>query len=575
MADLISRLVMTTDGWTGPIQSAKQQLTDLDATTSKAIGSIRNAMNSTKQGPIASLMEAKTSIIDVGNQWNSFLSNTKGVESNGEAATYLVSTIRSSVRSFQDAGAAIGSLNQTQTKAATTTKQTGTDFSAVNQIVTRSAIGYIAYKVALEDVISASRKHVSANSELRKATGGVVSSVYELTGTLTGAFTNGVKASFMAVVQLATGFDSMESMIDAGAATVTSWANTATTAIKGVTAQAKDLALIGSTALAVFHGADASAFYEEGQALEAVAAETTRVIALQEQQRSTLGFIRGAAEAAAAAQAQSAEVARIGTLMTVEALDEELKLLLQKEMTQGKAVTSSKAWQQQITQITAAIEKQKAAIEGGTAKPKDSAADVALKAQADALYRVQFGADAAAVAAFRLTGATDEQVAAFKASQAAINEAKAAEEAFQRQSQEATAAFDAQARMQEQGAQTIRNLKDEIDELTGAATKAEIAARNMMAQGYDAAQAEEVAKLTEQLEQLKGEKKPDKAGAAGKDAENSAVLKGSAKAAELIVGAGKGGGEKEQLAKQTLDVQKQLLTRMDKGLTLEVEEVHI
>ena len=563
---------MTTDDWTGPIQKAKVELADLDSTTSKSLNSIKKAMQLSKAGE----SPYKALLGNAGDDVKTALFNPQGLEGDkrrNELLGILYTQTQKAIAVTKQQASGQQEQAQATTRVSTATRQAGTDFNAVSQIVTRSALGYIAYKVALEDVINASRKHVSANSDLRKSTGGFLASVYELTGTLTGAFTNGVKASFMAVVQLATGFDSMESMIDSGAATVTSWANTATTAIKSVTAQTKDLALIGSTALAVFHGADASAFYEEGKALETVAAETSRVIALQEQQRSTLGFIRGAAATAAAAQAQSAEVARIGTLTTVESLDEELKLLLQKEMTQDKAVTSSKAWQQQITQITSAIEKQRAAIEGGTAKPKETAADTALKAQADALYRVQFGADAAAVAAFRLTGATDDQVAAFKASQAAINEAKSAEEAFQRQSQEATAAFDAQAKMQEQGAETIRNLKDEIDLLTGAATKAEIAARNMMAQGYDAAQAEEVAKLTEQLEQLKGEKKPDKS--KGNDVENSAVLKGSAKAAELIVGAGKSGGEKDQLAKQTLDVNKQLLARMEKGLTLEVEEVHV
>lgn len=573
MADLISRLVMSTEGWTGPIQKAKGELADLDSTTSKSMASIKKAINLSRAGE----SPYKALLGDAGGDIKTALFNPQGLEGDArrnELLGILYQQTQKAIAATKTQAAAVNDQAQATARASTVTQQAGTDFNAISAIVTRSALGYIAYKVALEDIISASRKHIAANSELRQSTGGFLASVYELTGTLTGAFTNGVKASFLAVVQFATGFDSMESMVDGAAATVSSWANTATTAIKGVTAQAKDLALIGSTALAVFHGADASAFYEEGKALETVAAETSRVIALQEQQRSTLGFIRGASEAAAAAQTQAAEVSRIATIGTVEALDEELKLLLQNEMTQGKAITSSKAWQQQITQITSAIEKQRAAIEGGTVKTKDTAADTALKAQADALYRVQFGADAAAVAAFRLTGATEEQVAAFKASQTAINEAKTAEENFQRQAQEATAAFDAQARQQQQGAETIRNLKDEIDLLTGAATKAEIAARNMMAQGYDAAQAEEVAKLTEQLEQLKGEKKPGTTGA-GKDVENSAVLKGSARAAELIVGAGKSGGEKDQIAKQTLDVQKQLLSRMDKGLTLEVEEVHV
>lgn len=571
MSDMISRLVMKVDGWVAPIAEAKGELIDLDGTTKQVFSSLREAMNMpAAKSPLSSLIDAKSSISDAGNAWNSFLSNTSGVDNYTEATLYLFQTIRASTNSLgeakssiQDVGRAWRSSGQESIQAQRETTESTTLLSKASQaagidlaelagvVGKKAVLGYLAYKLGIDEVIQASRAHLAENSALRQSVGGVLTSVQDLTSTITGSFIGGVKASLMAVVELTTGYGSFEDMVNDGAATLTSWANSATAAIKSVNAQAKDLALIGSTALAVFHGADASAFYEQGQALNQMAEATANVIQKQEQQRASLDYITNAAQGAASSQKTAAEVARISTIGSVAALDQELQALKLKTLEQDKSVTGSKAWQQQITQITAAIEKQRSAIEGGTFKPKDSGVDQQIKAAEEALNRLAVGETEAAIAIARANGASDEQISRLRAAMVATDDlTRAKKEQEEAERKAADAQRDAAAKFA-QGKNTIQSLKDEIDLLTGAATKSEVAARKLMSEGYDTAQIEEITRLTEQLEQLKAGKSGSKSDRQGN---NVAVEKGSAEAnAIMLRGVGGSSGNKsEKLQEQTV-----------------------
>lgn len=571
MTDMISRLVMKVDDWVEPIAQAKGDLIDLDATTKSVFTSIKQAMqlNRGGQSPYKALLGG------AGNDVNTVLFNPHGLEGGdrrNEILTTLYALTKRAMGAAQEDAAVQGTHAQTIQRVtaaslaasaahrdnadatgvlSTVSRATGMDLADLAGFVGKKAVlGYLAYKLGIEEVIQASRSHLAENSALRQSVGGVLSSVQDLTSTITGAFISGVKASLMSVVELTTGYSSFEDMVNDGAATVAGWANSATAAIKSVNAQAKDLALIGSTALAVFHGADASAF-EEGQALNQLAEATANVIQKQEQQRASLDYINNAAQGAASSQKTAAEVARIAAIDSVAALEQELQNIKLKALEQDKSVTSSKAWQQQITQITAAIEKQRAAIEGGTFKPKDSGVDQQIKAAEEALNRLAVGETNAALAIAAANGASDEQLSRLRAALVATDDltrAKKQQEEAERKA--ADAQRDAAAKFA-QGKNTIQSLRDEIDLLTGAATKSEVAARKLMSEGYDTAQIEEITRLTEQLEQLKAGKSGSKSDRQGN---NVAAEKGSAEANAIVLRGvgGSSGNKSEKLQEQTV-----------------------
>lgn len=453
---------------------------------------------------------------------------------------------------------------------------------------TTAVASYLAYKVGIDEAVEASQKHLKSDSALMTASKGLLGSIGELTGAIVGQFTEGVKGSLMAVISWGTGFNSISEIVDYSAAKLTSWANSAKEGLDKATKAAYDAGNTFATALLIFHGADANqaqAFYEEGQALRELAAETERVIKLQEAQRFDYKELASLQGRAAEAARSAADVQRIGSLTSVEAIDAEIQALKLKgdELiragkwtdinAKGQGV-ASEAQKQIQSQINAA-ERQRQAIESGTATtPTNAAASQLAQAEA-ALYRLEYGENAAAVAAYRLTGATDEQVAKFKEVLAAQDAKKAADAEFDKMAREAAAAIDNENRLREQGTNRILEMKDQIDLLTGAATAGEVAMRQLTRQGFDKEQAEEIAALTDELERLKDE---DKAGKKKtKEGDNTAVLKGTSAAAELILGGiGKTSQNKQEaLLSQTLAVEKQMLAKLDRGLTFVIEEVRV
>ncbi len=104
-------------------------------------------------------------------------------------------------------------------------------------------------------------------------------------------------------------------------------------------------------------------------------------------------------------------------------------------------------------------------------------------------------------------------------------------------------AAEADRKRNESGAEKIQSLRDEIDLLTGAATKAEIAMRDMAAAGFKDEQTAEVGRLMEELDRLKKEeadaKKTDNPGKKGKDLSAAAQF-GSSSALSIIANASSG-----------------------------------
>lgn len=524
MGDIVKRLVMDIADWVLPISEAKAHLDGFAGAATQSVAKVRDS--------IGSLGDAKSSLREVGLLWNQVLFNPYG----NEGRARMTELAGLAVKTLSDENKNAVPATQQLTQAVT--GQSSAMGSLAQMILGQLPTAYVAYKLAGDEAIGTVQKHLSVNSAMMQSIGSVGSSFSQLVGTISGEFFGGIRSSGEALLQYTIGFSSLSEVVDYSAATVTSWASATNTALKSATGAAREAGLVFGTALAIWHGADsnqAAAFYEEGQALNKLAAETANVIAKQEQQRSVLKDIVAASERAASQQKTQADVARIGGITSVDALDAELVALKQRAANVDANTQKSKEWQAEIAAITGAIEKQRAAIQGGTLKPKDDPvqkmiddANKQLNQQKDPIQAqidqaVGAGANAAQVNELRrILEARRDLTEQQKIQQDAERES-------QRLAEESNRRF-------ETGTSKINSLKDQIDLMTGAASKGEIAMRELARQGYDETQIAEIGQLTDELNKLQ-ENKPgaSKAAKDAKQGDNEAVLEGSKKTAELLL----------------------------------------
>lgn len=229
------------------------------------------------------------------------------------------------------------------------------------------------------------------------------------------------------------------------------------------------------------------------------------------EQREGFGALGEIQRDAAAAAERAAEVAKISSIVTLEGINEQILALQQRAAAVILAGNADDAWKEQTKALFDALEKQRQGIVNGTVV--DRAAEDAKKALAKA-----------------------EEDAA-KAAQRAADEEK---------------------RKTDSGIEKIANLQDQVDLLSGAATKAQIAMRQMTREGFSEEHAERVGKLTEELERLEEEKngkKKDKDGGR-KDATSAAVTAGSKEALSIIAQASSASKD-PMLAKADKQIQQQ------------------
>lgn len=428
----------------------------------------------------------------------------------------------------------------------------------------------LAYKVGLDEIIQASMRHLSVNAEFRKSITGLAGSLSTLGSTIVTEFTNGVRGSVMALVTATTGFTSLSDMVDYSARKVTSWANTTTAAVKMATDGVKEAGLVFGTAIAIFQGMgddEAVGFYREGKALNELAAQTEIVIQKQQSLRDAFDYINDASGRAAQGQKLSAQIARIGTLETVEALDEELRSIKRQQEGVDASVRNTAAWRKEMDALAQAIERRRTALEN---PPKDDFISKQIDSAHQALMRLTMGETGYAIATAQAHGADQEQIRTLHSKLTAIEEITQAQSAQKAAEAAIQAAQDQANHRYETGAERIASMRDQIDLLTGKATKAMIAMRELSRQGFDQSQVQEIGRLQAELDKLEASKKTT-IGAKG-EPENKAALQGTAEAAQLVLrGVGGGGNQQLAIAQQTLDVQKQQLGAIKKLKSKPVE----
>jgi PHD/YefM family antitoxin component YafN of YafNO toxin-antitoxin module len=390
---------------------------------------------------------------------------------------------------------------------------------------------------------------------------------------------------------VAEGIQSLTSWTKAGIATVT---------------------LLGHQLATGSDAAAAQAWLEQRDAIQAVAIEAEHLrVSTAYADKEISAQIE---EATKAAQRQ-AEVTRVGTLTSIEAIDQETEALKQQIIQlqlKGKYGESEKKHTEEMAK---ALATRREGIDSGKVK---SPVDTALKAAREELDKLTNGEDAAAVAALKAKGATDAQIESLKelqtqtrAARQAKEDAKAIDDAIesarnalyslengqedaalaalmeknatQEQLEEldellaatrtVTAAKAAQkaadealkkaaadrAALDQQGVDKITSLKDQIDLLNGSATAAEIAMRELSRAGFSQEQINEIGTLTAELDRLKEQDKKPGKDEKGDKTNNKAAFEGSAEAASIMLR-----GVGADVATQQLDVSKKQLAELGK-----------
>lgn len=383
-------------------------------------------------------------------------------------------------------------------------------------ITTAISLGRLAYVATTSDIAQESYRAVAGSSSVSASTDRLTEALGRLgeaAGRPFAAFASGTEDWLASINPLPVILGFIERK-------TAEWIDTATAGIEYITPLVNEFSDQAETAIFVMESlyqatdAETQAFYEQGKSLRALAAESERVIAIQEGQRGLYQNIAALQASATAAAEQSAEVRRIRSIENLDQLDLEIAKIQQKanvEITSGKATEES---QKRIGAVFAAIANQREAILAGDVKPKEDPAEKALEAAREALFALEHGQDAAAVAALRAKGATDEQVAALERLQEATRrvteEQKTAketeqrlEDAAKRAMAEGKKAVEDAATTWQKGEDRIAALKDQLDLASGAATKASIAMRDALRDGFTEEQAKEIGDLTAKLEQEK------------------------------------------------------------------------
>jgi hypothetical protein len=450
---------------------------------------------------------------------------------------------------------------QAQEEMARSAKKSKDESSSLAAVIGSSAVvAAIAYKVVLQDVIEASAKHLKSDSAVRKGVGELSSELAKAANTGLNLYSAGIKASLLATIQFTTGFQSIEEIVDYGASTLAKWASTGAEAIKFVADGAKEAALQFSAMIASFQsggGFDIAGFVAEGRELNKLEEDSQKTMTGQQELAKVLGSVNGAFNAAATQQRVAGEQARISSITNVAAIDAEiqaLKLLIRER--QSKNGSIDKGQTKEDVAISEALGKQKLALETGKVKSPiaETLADLAKQ-----YLKLTLGESEYAIAEAKAKGASEEEIQSMRDKQEAIKGLTDAQKAQKAAEDVARQAAEKRNQLNDQAATRTAKLRDEIDLLNGTATKAEIAMRDMVRQGFTSEQVAEAGKLEEELEKLR-EAKKDKPDKSGKDSSSSkASLAGSADAASIFL-RGIGVDSPDVLAKKSLSVQERSLS---------------
>jgi len=403
-------------------------------------------------------------------------------------------------KNYEDSGKATKAIVDGHDKVTASTKPLSQSLLNLTGNLSVTALtGAVAWKAGLDEIVEASGKWLKSDSDLMKSVSDIASTLSATVQNGFNMFAEGIEGSVNALLKFTTGFDSITEMVDAGGSILTDWAKYAQSAMTEFGKSVQEAGLVFGAALAIFQSGgnfDAGAYIEEGRKLNELAEKTAKVLSKQNTLKGTLATINDAAGKAASEAKTKNELARIATLQSVEAIDQEIQAMKLAALATDESTQKNKNWiKEQQAKAAALGQRKQDLISGGTPTGSADTAKEIEKAQKK-LDELTMGEEAVAIATAKANGATQEQIDKLTELQDKIKSATSAEEA-QNKIEEAN----------DKAADQLAELRRHYDELTGAVTKADAARQKMEAEGVSHGIASQIADMQEAIDAEKAKQK--------------------------------------------------------------------
>lgn len=255
------------------------------------------------------------------------------------------------------------------------------------------------------------------------------------------------------------------------------------------------------------------------------------------------------------------DIQRISSITSLDALDAETAALKEQIAQLKQKRMYGEGAQKEAEERAKAIANQREGIESGRVKEKKSPVDAMIENAQRGARELEQGAIGAALAQARLNGATEQQVDLLRQELEHLADLKADQKSREDMQKRIAENIDKEIKKQEEAENKILSMRDKIDLLSGSATKAEVAVREMMRNGFSREAAEEIAALQDEIDELEKNKKSKDGG----KTTPKAVFAGSQEAASIML-RGLGVGDKtleQNVVKQTAIQQQMLIAIKD------------
>lgn len=359
----------------------------------------------------------------------------------------------------------------------------------------------LAYKVATSDMAADAGKAGLAQLNLSGAFSKLGQSLSNLASTAKQPFVD----MGQGVVGFLQEFNPIPSMLNYLGKQVEVWANKSAESVNYASQQVTyygDYAVAAALAITSASNTTIATYASEGREIRANAAETQRVTTLLEARRPLYQSLADAQKTAVEAAAHAEKLYAIGHLTNIDLIEEEIR---KQQQLSDEQIRSGKFSEKQNADIVNALQRQKAGVESGrikepeVKKEKSPIEDILRQAQQQVAV-LKLGETEAAVAAAAAKGATQAEQAALRAVLQEKMEIVALNDAQKKADTEAEQSRKQQQQLAEQSSNQVAKLRDRYDEMTGAATKGQIAQREAMRAGMDSSYASVIGKITDKIE---------------------------------------------------------------------------
>lgn len=417
-------------------------------------------------------------------------------------------------------------------------------------VTTAVAVAAIAWKAATSDVVPAIDKKAYALETVRGATSRLGAELERL-GSVAASPIRGA-ASAMADWWNSTNL--LKDAVNATTKFIASELANLGDSIGVLTDSTQEFLDIGATALYAYQtdatDAQAQAFYEEAQALRDLNVETRKAIAAAEARLEVTRAIGAIQDTAKDAAAAAAEVDRIRAITTLEGIEAQRAALQQLAREQTIAGKSGEAYLKQQAALFTALEQQAEAIRAGKVQPEGmKEAESALKALDAEIAKLTGTYEELAEARRRDGGATDAILGEIRQREELKKTIEAQKEAEKLAAKQLEDDTRRQNEAWENENEKIAALKDQLDLLTGAATKADIERRKAIEAGFTDAGAEEIAALTAELDAAQAKERQKSEKSMREQSFEFATKGSSAAFSALFKAENRGGSAEERTAK--------------------------